>query len=63
MGQQQSNSNDRSRRRSFNQVDGFVTESSGKVAEKYKIDVSRSLVLIQQQREYKNIKCSDVKRG
>lgn len=40
MGQQQSNSNDYSRRRNSNQADGFVTESSDKVAEKYKIDVS-----------------------
>lgn len=40
MGQQQSNGVEKGRRRNTALTDGFVTSTSGKVEEKYKIDVS-----------------------
>lgn len=40
MGQHQSNQNGKKRRRNTALAAGFVTGSSGKVEEKYKIDVS-----------------------
>lgn len=42
MGQQQSNKVEKGRRRNSALADGFVTGTSGKVEEKYKIDVSKT---------------------
>lgn len=41
MGQQQSNEVEKGRRRNSALANGFVTGTSGKVEEKYKIDVSK----------------------
>lgn len=41
MGQQQSNEVEKGRRRNTALADGFITGTSGKVEEKYKIDVRK----------------------
>lgn len=44
MGQQQSNEIEKGRRRNTALADGFITGTSGKVEEKYRIDVSSKSV-------------------